>query len=254
MPQALRPPPLWFWLMSGLGAASFVSGLAFPVHTDIDAARDLKLNACGSPADGASYPEVVPDFYDRLDALGTLRHPLMQGGISLVLSAAAILVLLRLFPGTGPLGLRTPDKRWQFFALGTGVLALSWFSQMASLVIDQQRGSFPWCADSIPVPMVYLTAGYLLLGLASVAVGAMIALFMNDLPQDLLVWRSDRPFESAATSIPFALLAGVIAFVGIAGATSSSFVGTPAVVVALYVVEAARSAVVGALQRSPEPA
>ncbi len=120
-------------LMGGAGIAIFLSGYAFPVYSDYPRASALKRNACNDQG-------VVPGWYEQLHALETLRHPLMQGGLSLLLVAITILALRQMFAAEGRIGLRTPAKRVSFFALGVGVLGLSWFAQIMSLGIDQSRG------------------------------------------------------------------------------------------------------------------
>ncbi len=94
----------------------------------------------------------------------------------------------------------------------------------------------------------------MILGVACVVVGAGLAYLFGDLPQPLGNWRRDRPAASAAISFPFVLLAIAIIFVGIMGAASSAYVGTPAAVVALYLIEATRSGLVARLKSETHPA
>ncbi len=240
----------WHHILMPTGAAGiavFLSGYAFPVYTDARRASALKRDACTDAG-------VIPGWHEQIDALETLRHPLMQGGLSLVLAALTLMALALLFPGERSLGLRTPARRSTYFALGIGVLGLSWLAQIISLGIDQSRGDFPACADTIAIPMAALTGLFMVLGVICLIVGAGLAYGFGDLPQPLGAWRPDRPAASIGISLPFALIGLAILVAGIVDAAGSAFIGTPAAVVALYLVEATRSALVGRLKVGSQPA
>jgi hypothetical protein len=234
-------------LMGGAGIASFVSGYAFPVYSDYPRASALKRDACNEQG-------VIPGWYEQINALETLRHPLMQGGLSLLLASITLLALGQIFAGEGRLGLRTPAKRITFFVLGVGVLVLSWFAQIVSLGIDQNRGAFPSCADTIGIPIAALTGFFMIIAVACVMVGAGLAYVFGELPQPLGNWRKDRPAASLAISLPFALIGLAILVVGVLDAAGSTFIGTPAAIVALYLVEATRSGLLARLKVKAQPA
>lgn len=234
-------------LMGGVGIATFLSGYAFPVYSDYPRARALKRDACNDQG-------VIPGWYEQINALETLRHPLMQGGLSLLLASITLLALGQVFAGEGRLGLRTPTKRITFFLFGVGVLGLSWVAQIVSLGIDQNRGAFPSCADTIGIPIVALTGFFMILGVVCVIVGAGLAHVFGDLPQPLGNWRKDRPAASFAISLPFALIGLAILVVGVMDAVRSAFIGTPAALLALYLVEASRSGLVARLKVKAKPA
>ncbi|MEM6476970.1 MAG: hypothetical protein AAF687_12455, partial [Pseudomonadota bacterium] len=113
-----------------------------------------------------------------------------------------------------------------------------------SLGLDQGRGVFPYCADSIGIPMGFISLSHFFLFGLSIVVGLVLALGFRKLPVDLFAWRSDRPVRSTLITIPLALFAIIIALLGLLTATSSAFLGTPAFILALYLTEATRSALV----------
>jgi hypothetical protein len=228
-----------------LGVAAFgglvaLSGFAFPVYSDHEKAMQLRHNAC----DGNG---TIPGWFEQMAALETLRHPLMQGGLSLILAAFTILALYRMFPGSGALRLSTPRRRATFFMLGCGLLALSWVAEMISLWVDLHRGEFPHCADSIAIPAMYLGQFFLMASALSLVVGGLLAAMFAPLPRNLLEWKSDRWLLSSLLSIPFGFLAIVIGWVGSLQAIGSAFPATPSAIVALYLVEATRSSLIAKL-------
>ena len=219
-----------------LGVGLFAYGRTIPVYHDLEAARALKgPDACDTNG-------VVDGWYEQLMALETMRHPLMQSGISLVLATATIGIIILVFGTPDKVGLRSPRKRWVFFVLGFGVVALSWFSQMFSLHLDMTRGQFPWCADSIAIPAFGITYLYVAVLFACLVAGGLIMIGFNSLPVRLFQWDSIHQVKSWLLTIPFALLGGVLALAGLDGAFHSSFLGTPAALVALFLIEATRSA------------
>jgi len=122
-------------------------------------------------------------------------------------------------------------------------MALSFISQIHSLFLDFDRGEFAWCADSLGIPLAGFLNAYTGLTLLSLLVGLGLTLAFRPLPVSLLVWPQD---DDVARRWIVTILAVVIAlpilFLGIVDATSSAFLGTPAAIVALYIVESTRSA------------
>ena len=222
--------------VAAFGGLVFASGLVFPVYTNAELALRLRRDACD--ADG-----VVEGWYDRMAALETLRHPLMQSGLSIMLVAATVAVLYLAFGTAQSWRLRSPAKRWNFFLLGFGVVGLSFFSQMYSLSLDLRRGAFPHCADTIAIPAFGLTYFYGALTLMCLVLGALLMAFFRPLPVALfsLGDGKERVRRWLPTSL-LGLLALPVVIFGVLGAAGSSFLGTPAAVVALYLVESARSA------------
>jgi hypothetical protein len=234
----------WGWptlpLIGGLGVLVFLSGYAFPVYSNQALASALKLGACTNN-------ELHPGWYLQLKALQTLRHPLMQTGISIVLGALTILALRRKLPSRGPLGLRTPARRTTFFVLGFLAIGIGWGAQMASLLIRMNRGDFPWCADSIQISVFSISSGYAVLAGICLVAGLLVAWFLRELPQDLLAWRADHAALSVLVSLPFVAVALFAIGYAVISAPTTAFLGTPATILALYIAEATRSAIIGGL-------
>ena len=226
--------------VAAFGGIVFASGWAFPVYSDAEAALRLRRDACD--ANG-----VVEGWYDRMAELETLRHPLMQSGLSIMLVAATLWVLYLAFGSAHSWRFRSPSKKWIFFLLGFGVIGLSFFSQLHSLSLDLRRGVFPHCADTIAIPAFGLAYFYGALTLACLMFGALFVAFFRPLPVDLFTLGEGRgTVRRWLPTVLFGLLALPIVIFGILGAAGSSFIGTPAAVVGLYLVESARSAVMPA--------
>ena len=212
-----------------------------PVYHDFDAARALKLGAClDKPGPDGSV--VVEGWHERLGALKTWRYPLMQGGISLVLATVTILLIIKFFRGQDGKRVQTPWRVWHFFALGTAVVVLSWASQVHSLFLDAGRGNFPWCADTLVIPLYSFSVFYLILLPVLMIVGFILSRSFGDLPSDLFIWRKDCLPRSIALSVIFGAFASFLAFLGIDGAVRSAFIGTPAAITAIYLTLSTRAA------------
>ncbi|WP_337661338.1 hypothetical protein [Erythrobacter sp. Alg231-14] len=184
----------------------------------------------------------IHGWYEQMAALRTLRHPLIQSGISLIFAGATLRGLVHFFGRVDRFALRSPPNRLTFFAMGTGVVALSWFSQMQSLFIDFDRHEFPSCADTLAIPISGITGMYLIVFALCLGVGALLSLGLNPLPTPLFAWRKDQPVKSVLVTIPFGCIALAIVFLGITSAWTSAFIGTPAAIVAVFLTEATRSA------------
>jgi len=226
-------------VLAGVAAAGGLvcaSGWVFPVYTNAELALRLRADACD--ANG-----VVDGWYDRMAELETLRHPLMQSGLSIMLFAATVGALYLAFGTAQSWRLRSPAKRWIFFLLGFGVIGLSFFSQLYSLSLDLRRGAFPYCADTIAIPAFGLTYFYGALTLICVVFGAMLTAFFRPLPVALFTLGDGKgSVRRWLPTILLGLLALPVVVFGVLGAAGSSFIGTPAAVVALYLLESARSA------------
>jgi len=160
-----------------------------------------------------------------------------------MLFSASIVAIVSVFGDPDRRGLHSPASKLIFSVLGIGVLALSWFSQMFSLVVDLERDEFPTCADSIAIPMTYITTAYAFITIASLIIGGCLTLGFRALPVRFLAWDLNNSGGSFLIYAPFAIIALIIAFFAVTGATDSSFLGTAAAVLALFLVEATRSAI-----------
>ena len=221
----------------GAGVALFFYGLTIPVYGDMAAARELKLNACRNG-------KTIPLWHEQMAALETLRHPFMQAGVSLGLATLTILALASLFASDDGSKMLTPKSRGTFIGLGLLTIAISYFSQLHSLSLDLDRGVFPHCADSIGIPMIGFTITYGMLTLICLAAGALLVGRFKRLPRPLFNWDRQRPVISTLYTAGAVVLALPVVALGIAGAIGSSFAGTPAVVLAVYLILSARAALI----------
>ncbi|SMQ74735.1 hypothetical protein SAMN06297468_2906 [Altererythrobacter xiamenensis] len=238
-----RATALSLGAMVSIGFAFIAYGHSLPEYLDLDRANELKgIHACDENG-------VIPGWFDELYSLETLRYPLIQSGMSLILAAATIAALLGVFGNRQrPQILATPASIPVFFLLGCSAVGLSWFSQMISLDIDLGRGDFPWCADTIFIPMAELSIFYAGLLILCCAAGGLLAVKFQNLPVSLFAWRQDIPAKSWMVSLPFFLIGIVIILLGLDGAYRSTFLGTPAALISLYLTESARSALVCSLR------
>ena len=229
---------LWFGAVAAVGAGLFAYSRMLPVYTDPERAAKLKIDACTDSG-------VRPGWSAELMSLETLRHPLMQGGSSLVLAAATLWFVYRIYGRQNGWRLTSPSSKSAFFAIGIGVIGLSFASQMYSLDLDFRRGAFPWCADSMAIPIFGLVIVYSVLTVACLFAGAIASMGIVRVPVSLFAWpRNDSVFRTWAITILAAVIAVPIAAVGILEASNSSFIGTPAAILALYLIESTRSALV----------
>ncbi len=119
---------------------------------------------------------------------------------------------------------------------------MSAFAELQSLVLDQERGMFPHCADTLIIPMMGLKFLYTILTCVALIVGLVLTLWFQKLPVKLLNWDPEHRMKSWSLTMVFGALGLLIAFLTIDGSVHSGFIGTPAGIVALYLVEATRSA------------
>lgn len=227
------------------GALTFAGGLLFPVYTDPELAAQIKRNACdgGRPR---------PNWWEGLDALETLRHPLMQTGSSLILVGLALLFLHKAFPGEGKGRLRTPGNLPAFFALGLLALATSWAGLMYGVILQARRGDVPWCADSIAIPFVAGTVNYLVFAVICVVIGAAVILAFRSLPVSLEAWDSKRPIRSWIVSLVFGSAMMVVVALGVLMAPTGMFLSSFAHVLMLYLLASSRAALLGPMEEGSE--
>lgn len=218
------------------GLALFVYGSTIPVYTDYETARQLKINACNQNG------VMVAGWFERMAALETMRHPFMQGGISLVLVAVIWKALLKCFPGNLPWLPRTPFRKVTFFGLGVGLLIASWIAQLFSLDLDFRRGEFPWCADSIAIPVAGLTSLFLVLTLGCLVLGGVLVMGFGKLPAELNQWDRQRPLRSWVISLVLAAVFIAVGALTVFSGVESAFLSVPAGVVALFLIAATRAA------------
>src|SRR5262249_9512627 len=111
-----------------------------------------------------------------------------------------------------------------------------------SLETDLTRRQFPWCADSIIIPIYGAQLSHiLLLNVCSIG-GLLVMLAFGRLPASLWQWDPARPRYSWAVTIVLGFLAALIAASMILDATISLPLSTPAPLLAIYLLASTRAA------------
>ena len=162
-----------------IGIALIAWGATYPFYTDIDAAMELRRNACD--ANG-----VIKGWYESMARFDTPRHEFMQAGLALALIAVTISVLSSVF------GKKAPATKPAFFGLGYLGLFMAWLGYGISLYIDMRRGVFPHCADTIAIPLTAQTMVSAILALLCTLVGLTLLIGFGALPVRLDHWDADR--------------------------------------------------------------
>lgn len=212
--------------LTGLGLIA--AGYRYPVHTD--EARAAVLRGPGGCVNG----EPLPGWYDQMAALETLRHPLMQAGASLVLAASTVLLLHLVFVRPSAVPWATPGRRWQFIGTALVALAINWLGFVYGLGLDQNRGAFPWCEDSIGILIYGIAPMYVLLAAVMAAAGWVLTRRFGALPARLIP--CERPRTVRAWAGALILVPGAIGLLTVAAldAVSSNFMATPSYVLLAY--------------------
>lgn len=225
-----------------LGAALCAYGGQLPAYTDVAAMERLRL----APEVTDTGCVVGDRWHENVNALRTARNPLLNGGGALMLTAATVLLLLGAAASRGATTLGeigTPRSLATFF--GAGILSTVWFlfALAYSFVIDFHRGAFPWCADSIAIPIFGLEiAGAFLLPVLVMA-GLVVSRFFGSLPERLGIWDADRPVRSWIWTILTGLAVSGLALIIAASFLSAEFLVIPSCLVGLYLVLSTRAAV-----------
>lgn len=225
-----------------------VSGIAMMVW-----GRSLPATIDPVRADAAFVAWCGPDGIDRARGAEYLsllshRYPLIDAGTALVSAGVAALMLLFglfLVRADDTSWLRTPRGRGPFIAIGVGVIALHFTAEIVSLERDLHRMIFPWCADSIGIPMMGIA---LLAAIATpvlILLGLLITLGFGTLPAPLTQWDAEKPVKSWTLT----LLCGTglaLLLLGLFAASSSGrFLHAPGDVAAAYLLLATRAALLG---------
>lgn len=239
----------FWWVLSGcaglaaVGLALIAQGRAMPRFTVGQEAADAAFYAwCTSGG-------VNPDAGDRYWALFTQHYAFVDGGVGLILISATIAVLAFALSLTadrewGPLEMRTPRRRWVFVLLNLAVLGWTWFATALSFMTELTRHYYPFCADSIAIPIGGITIIAMILVPALFFAGWGVTLTFGGLPAPLGRWDRARPIRSWLVTLIAMLLGLAVAWLTISGLPSACNVAAPAGVIALYLIASARAAII----------
>ena len=219
-------------------------GLSIAPFTNKEAASAAFMRWCTDSGvdDGAG------DAYFRFV---TNRYPMINAGQGMILAGgtvAALALALALTARPETPWLRTPRHRMTFLGIGVGAMALLWAAFIKSLMLDLERQLFPWCADSVGIPMMGGTIFLIVLTVIFLPIGFAITRAFGSLPTPLFVWDSSRPTRSWIVTSIFAtpILLGTVS--AIWGLTESMSLDMPASVAVIYLLEATRSALLAPVE------
>lgn len=224
----------------GFGVALW--GRSIPIYlVDVDRAQAAFAAWCtpnGRVDDAAG---------ERYLALFSWHYALINIGIALFLAGLTTAVLATLLhgdskPQSRAAWLRSPFHRWMWLLIGVGALGWLHAANVASFGTDLHRRMFPDCADTIFIPIMGLNMLGAIITPVLVVIGALITLGFGTLPAPLGRWDGQRPWRSWGVSVVFGALMLLVAALAIVSAAGSSSTGTPAMIVALYLLASTRAA------------
>jgi len=224
-----------------LGLASIAWGWSMPGYIDRDQALAAFETWCLPSG------EVDPAAGDRYAALLSARYDWINLGVGIGLTGVVGILLSRglaRYRQPGEPWLRTPRSRFVFLAIGWGVIAWSWAGNIFGLGLDLERRRFPTCADSIGIPAIALSSLALFLAAILTLLGFAITRGFGPLPVGLNEpGTASRPYKMIVNLFS-AIAAAIVAGLGALTATTADSVGTPAYLVALYLIASTRSALI----------
>lgn len=185
-------------------------------------------------AAGARYGELLTARYDWIN----LGVGIGFTGLVAALGAGFLAIRRR----TGASWLVTPSHRVIFILLGWLVIAWSWLGNLGGLALDLDRMRFPHCADSIGIPAIGLTVFAAILALLLTLVGLLVMRGFGTLPVPLTTSGARSRGWTVTVNIVCAVAALLAVAVGCLMAISADSFGTPAYLVALYLIASARAA------------
>jgi hypothetical protein len=210
-----------------------------PAYVDPDHAATLAWKACDDNG------RVIEAWYALMESQRTAKYLYMDVGAGLLLFAATALLLSRYLDISNLQAIRhalSPRRRWHFLLIGIGALAWAWQAVIYSLILGREREYFPWCADSIGIPILGLNLSFIVLFLVSVTGGLLVMRWFGPLPAPLGAWDETRPGASWTISIVTAAFVLGVGVCAISAAMSELFGIIPACIVAVYLAASARAA------------
>lgn len=220
------------------GAALFVWGLLTHTYADNAAAYQLLVNDCDRNG------VIAPHWHERMDAVRTMRWPLMNSGCAMLLLAGCVATLAAWNVGKSGQWCVTPTKRRYFFLIGLLGLVIAWGGEVFSIMLEIRRHFVPSCADSPGIPLIGITSFFTIATVLGIGAGLILVNWFAPLPTPLLAWNPTRTARSWALSVCFAPVLAILALVLVDGVRFESFLATPGYVLLLYLAEATRSALV----------
>jgi hypothetical protein len=223
-------------------------GNMMPATIDPAAASQAFMDWCSEEAD------VRRGAGDRYFALMTSRYDWISIGVGIgTLGGSLLLLSLHAWLSGNKradknFSFKTPSTRVAFFVIGVIALGWSWASEVIGLQLDLGRQMFPWCADTIIIPMAGFTFLFLALAVVCIIVGLVVVQGFGALPTNLFAWDNARPARSWLVTLLFSAAGLVIIILGFSVVQSSSSIAMPSYVAVLYLLLSTRAALL-----SPAP-
>lgn len=223
------------------GIACVLWGNAMPATSNAVAASQAFMDWCTDSG-------VDQEGGERYLALLTPRYQWINIGVGIGTLGASLLFLslhnwfVRRKSDEKGHGFRTPSTRVAFFVVGILALGWSWASEIVGLDLDLARQMYPWCADTVIIPMVGLTVLFSAIAAVCGIIGLIIVLGFGSLPADLRAWDHTRPARSWIISSIFAAAALCIVVLGFNVVQSASSIAMPAYVAVMYLLLSTRAA------------
>lgn len=189
-------------------------------------------------------PAVDPIAGERYLAMFGVRYWWIDLGLGLACTALTGLILATFLYGraTDERWLLTPSRRWHFLAAGWATIGWTLVASYFSLMEDFERRLFPWCADSLGIPLAGLIVFSVILFIACTIIGLLLLTGFGTLPAPLDQWDRRRPLRSWLVSLTFATLITLVAAEMVIDAQTSMSIGNPAGLIAIYLLASTRAA------------
>jgi len=229
-----------------VGAVLFVWGLRMPIYTNAQAADAWFEQWCGS--DGRPDARVGDAYFE----LFTSHFTLIDAGRGFVSAGLTVLVLIWFLRRTAnhpQIWLRTPSVRGNFFGIGIAVLLCWCLVAERYFVILGLRRMLPYCADSIGIPMIGLAIASVIGLFLCLIAGFFISRQFGILPVSLLEWDSERRTRSWLITLLFGGAAVLLLGNAILDAFSPMWPAVCPAIIAIYLIESTRSALLAPHQR-----
>ncbi len=245
----LKRPAFWWMLFAiavivGVVLIQYGRGLE-PYSDSARASKLISAEYCFYES-GGNKDIQVKKWFREMDSVRTARYPTINTGCALIVAALTIGILfacLKTFGSNSRSLMRTPERKWHFFAIGTAIIFSSYFAVVLGLEIDLKREMFPWCADSIMIPIFGMGFATIILLPIALFIGWFVSCFFRNLPVSLWQWDSENAGRSWSVTIFFGSLSILWLGVLFNAAPTADFLIVGPCILAIYVTLSCRAAV-----------
>lgn len=244
--------PVFWWLVFaaaiviGLGIIEY--GLTLDQYVNQEKGSALYADPPCASEEAHNGDQAMDTWYRKMDEARTLRYPLINAGCAMIATALTLALLLGSLWKTRREGLtilRTPSQKWHFFGLGIVAIIGSSTSIIVGLDRDLERQMFPWCADTVIIPMFGLIPFTLVFLLVAVLVGWGISYWFKQLPVSLWQWNPEKTQLSMVVSIIFGTIVLFWFWMIIDSFPTADFLIVGPGILAMYITLSCRAAILG---------